>query len=146
VLGYDSGDSLEQSLAERIVVNAREAGIRLIAQGSSEKPSGPASYDGRLMRLRMPSPHPRAALVNTMAAIGPIIGPIAGLELAPPAEGASAQQIYEVERGIVESYRVIPLVWLPQVYGVGARVRDWKAPAAGEGWPLADVWLEQESP
>jgi ABC-type transport system substrate-binding protein len=142
VLGYDSGDSLERSLAERIVVNAREAGIRLTAQGSSEKPSGPASYDGRLMRLRMPSPHPRAALVNTMAAIGPLTG----LELAPPAEGASAQQIYEVERGIVDSYRVIPLVWLPQVYGVGARVRDWKAPAAGEGWPLADVWLEQESP
>jgi len=37
-------------------------------------------------------------------------------------------------------------VWLPQVYGLGARVRDWEAPAAGEGWPLADVWLEQESP
>ena len=27
VLGYDSGDSLEQAVAERIVVNAREAGI-----------------------------------------------------------------------------------------------------------------------
>jgi hypothetical protein len=77
-----------------------------------------------------------------MAAIGPVVG----LQIAPPAEGASAQQLYEVERGVVDSYRVIPLVWLPQVYGVGARVRDWKAPAAGEGWPLADVWLEQESP
>jgi ABC-type transport system substrate-binding protein len=142
VLGYDSGDSLEQSLAERIAVNAREAEIRLTAQGSSEKASGPASYDAKLMRLRMPSPHPRAALANAMAAIGPVVG----LQIAPPAEGASAQQLYEVERGVVDSYRVIPLVWLPQVYGVGARVRDWKAPAAGEGWPLADVWLEQESP
>lgn len=142
VLGYDSGDSLEQSLAERIVVNARDAGIRLTGQGSSEGPSGPASCDARLVRLRMPSPHPRAALVNVMGAIGPLIG----LQLAPPAEGASAQQIYEVERGVVDSYRVIPLVWLPQVSGVGARVRDWKAPAADEGWPLADVWLEQESP
>ncbi len=154
VLGYDSGDSLEQSLAERIVVNAREAGIRLTAQGSSEKASGPANYDARLMRLRMPSPHPRAALVSDMAAIGPVVGPImgtaigpvTGLELTPPAEDASAQQIYEIERGVVDSYRVIPLVWLPQVYGVGARVRDWKAPSAGEGWPLGDVWLEQESP
>jgi hypothetical protein len=142
VLGYDSGDSLEQSLAERIVVNAREAGIRLTAQGESAKPSGPASYDAKLVRLRMPSSHPRPALVNAMAALAPF----AGLELAPPVEGASAQQIYEIERGVVDSYRVIPLVWLPQVYGVGARVRDWKAPAAGEGWPLADIWLEQESP
>jgi ABC-type transport system substrate-binding protein len=146
VLGYDSGDSLEQSLAERIAVNAREAGIRLTAQESPEKASGAAGYDARLIRLRMPSPHPRAALVSAMAAIGPVIGPITGLELTPPAEDASAQQIYEIERGVVDSYRVIPLVWLPQVYGVGARVRNWKAPSAGEGWPLGDVWLEQESP
>ena len=46
---------------------------------------------------------------------------------------------------MVNSYRVVPLVWLPEVYGLSARVRDWKAPEAGEGWPLADVWLEQES-
>ena len=59
--------------------------------------------------------------------------------------GASREQIYERERAIVSSYRVVPLVWLPRVYGLGARVRDWKAPAPGEGWPLADVWLEQES-
>ena len=38
--------------------------------------------------------------------------------------------------------RVVPLVWLPDVYGLGPRVRDWKPPVVGEGWPLADVWLE----
>jgi hypothetical protein len=142
VLGYDFGDSLEQSLAERIAVNARDAGIRLTVHEASEKSSGPAGYDARLVRLRMASPHPRAALADAMGALGPLTG----LQLAPPAEGASAQQIYEIERSVVDSYRVIPLMWLPQVYGVGARVRDWKAPAAGDGWPLADVWLEQESP
>jgi hypothetical protein len=41
---------------------------------------------------------------------------------------------------------VVPLVWLPQVYGLSARVRDWKAPAPGEGWALADVWLDGEAP
>ena len=55
---------------------------------------------------------------------------------------ASPQQIYDRERTIVDSYRVVPLVWLPQVYGLSARVRDWKAPAAGRDWPLADVWLD----
>jgi hypothetical protein len=39
---------------------------------------------------------------------------------------------------------VVPLVWLPQVYGLSARVRDWTPPVAGESWPLADVWLEPE--
>ena len=58
---------------------------------------------------------------------------------------ASAEQVYGRERDIVSSYRVVPVVWLPRVYGLGSRVRDWKVPAAGEGWPLADVWLEQES-
>jgi hypothetical protein len=38
--------------------------------------------------------------------------------------------------------RVVPLVWLPQVYGLSARVRNWKAPGPGETWPLADVWLD----
>ena len=32
VLGYDSGDALEQAIAERISVNAREAGISVAAQ------------------------------------------------------------------------------------------------------------------
>jgi hypothetical protein len=36
----------------------------------------------------------------------------------------------------------VPLVWLPHVYGLSARVRDWVAPGPGESWPLADVWLD----
>jgi len=90
----------------------------------------------------MRSPHPHAALGGFIAALAPV----AGLDAAPLAEGASAEEIYERERAIVSGYRVVPLVWLPQAYGLGARVRDWKAPSAGEGWPLADIWLEQESP
>jgi hypothetical protein len=36
----------------------------------------------------------------------------------------------------------VPIVWMPQVYGLSVRVRDLKQPAAGESWPLADVWLD----
>ena len=142
VLGYDFRDSLEQSLAERIAVDARAAGLRLTVQ---ELPKGSAAQpacDARIVRLRMPSPHPRAALASFIATLSPM----AGLDAAAPGEGASPQEIYDRERAIVSSHRVVPLVWLPQAYGIGARVRDWKAPSAGEGWPLADVWLEQETP
>jgi hypothetical protein len=90
----------------------------------------------------MISPHPREALTDFVTALDPIEG-IDPAPLLP--EGASAQQIYEREREILSSYRVVPLVWLPQVYGLGARVRNWKAPTAGEGWPFTDVWLEENS-
>ncbi len=141
VLGYDSGDSLDQAIAERIVVNARDAGIVLSAEPIANTSPSSAIVDARLVRLRMASSHPRDALVSFQA----VLAPMAGLDPTPLSAGATSEQIYERERTIVNGYRVVPLVWLPRVYGLGARVRDWKAPAAGEGWPFVDVWLEQES-
>jgi ABC-type transport system substrate-binding protein len=139
VVGYDSGDSLEQAVAERVAVNAREAGIGLTAEAMT---TAPGKFDARLVRLRMPSPDPREALAQFVTALSPL----AGFDPTPVPDNASAEQIYEAQRGIVSSYRVVPLVWLPDVYGLSARVRDWKAPAVGGVWPLADVWLEQETP
>jgi hypothetical protein len=141
VLGYDSGDSLDQAIAERIVVNARDAGIGLVAETIGNPAPSPVDFDARLVRFRLASSHPRDALVSLQVALASI----AGLDPSPLPVGASSEQIYERERAIVGGFRVVPLVWLPQVYGLGPRVRDWKAPAAGEGWPFADVWLEQES-
>jgi hypothetical protein len=141
VLGYDSGDPLEQSVAERIVVNAREAGILLGAQAipvAGATGAATANFDARLVRLRMPSPLPRAALMNFLATLGPA----AGIDASVLPDPATPEDIYNRERTVVSSYRVVPLVWLPQVYGLSARVRNWKAPGPGETWPLADVWLE----
>ena len=135
VLGYDAADAFGQAMAERIAVNAREAGITLDAQPIGR---AVAEYDARLVRLRMASTKPREALARFVA----VLNPLAGLDAATPAQAASYEQIYATERAIVSSGRVIPLVWLPQVYGLSARVRDWRAPAAGESWALADVWLE----
>jgi ABC-type transport system substrate-binding protein len=143
VLGYDLGDPLEQSVAERIVVNAREAGISVTAQATPGAEAATAmaasgDIDARLMRFRMPSPVPRVALMNFLAALSPVTKIDASLLPDP----ASPQDIYDRERAIVSSYRVVPLVWLPQVYGLSARVRNWIAPGPGETWPLADVWLD----
>jgi MarR-like DNA-binding transcriptional regulator SgrR of sgrS sRNA len=144
VLGYDFGDPLEQAVAERIVVNAREAGIPLTAQAirteaSAREPGQRApEVDARLVRLRMASKLPAVALedfmetLSTMTTIG----------AQPLLDSASPEDIYNRERAIVNSYRVIPLVWLPRVYGLSARVRNWTPPGPGESWPLADVWLD----
>ena len=140
-LGYDSRDSLEQAIAERIALNARDAGISISSEAVPAAGSTAGNYDVRLMRLRMKSARPREALSGFVAALAPP----AGLDATPVPAAASADQVYGREREVVSSYRVVPVVWLPRVYGLGSRVMDWKAPAAGEGWPLADVWLEQES-
>jgi hypothetical protein len=136
VLGYDFGDSLEQVVAERIVVNAREVGVQLTAQAIRTVAAG--RVDARLVRLRMQSKLPGAALENFIDTLGGMTK----IDTAPLRDSASPEDIYDRERAIVISYRVVPLVWLPQVYGLSARVRDWTAPRAGESWPLADVWLD----
>jgi len=134
VLGYDAGDSLEQSIAERIAVDVREAGGAVAVVAT--KPGLLANEDARFVRLRMTSPQPRDALERYLRFLGPILG-----ANADPVQGATPQQIYDTERAIVSTYRIVPLVWLPEAYGVSMRVRDWKTPAPGQGWPFADVWL-----
>jgi hypothetical protein len=145
-LGYDFGDSLDQSLAERIVVNARDAGINVVAKAipatriATVMPMAAAKpgVDVQLLHWRMPSVSPGASLDQLLAALGPL----SGTDAAPLPDAASPEQIYERERTVVGSFRIIPLVWLPQVYWLNARVKDWKPPAPGQAWPLADVWLD----
>lgn len=147
VLGYHSADPLEQSVAERIVVNAKEAGISITAQAvqNSAAKNAPvrsqASHmDATLLRWRMPSPHSEDALRGILLLL--YAGPLAGVNSTPFPDSASPQDIYNQQRAILDKFAVVPLVWLPQVYGLSARVRDWTVPGPGEQWPLADVWLD----
>jgi len=151
VLGYDSADPLEQSVAERIVVNAKEVGMAVRAQaiagagaGNSRGGALQAGHlDVELVRWRMTSPLPGEALRDFFSQI--YAGPLAGVGPGAFPEAPSPEDIYKQQRTVLSTYRVVPLVWLPQVYGLSARVRDWKAPGPGENWPLADVWLDAET-
>ena len=136
VLGYDSGDSLEQAVAERIAVDAREARVQVTPQALKRGLENVT--DARLIRLRMQSKSPAAALDGFTDSLAVTTG----LETAALPDAASPEDIYNRERAIVNSYRVVPLVWLPRVYGLSGRVRDWTPPGPGESWPLADVWLD----
>jgi ABC-type transport system substrate-binding protein len=152
VLGYDAADPLGQSIAERIVVNAKEAGIPVTAQAIPRLEKAPAAsslrrVDAQLIRWRMPSPLPGDALKSFVDDYAPELK-IAGALSATPgtlADSPSPQDIYDQQRAILTSYAVIPLVWLPRVYGLSARVRNWAAPDVGEPWPLADVWLDTDA-
>jgi ABC-type transport system substrate-binding protein len=161
LLGYDSADSLEQSVAERIVVNAREAGISMTAvaealpgatlhgsspaqkTGAATKTARPAwPVDARLVRVAMSSPKPVSALNDLLLTFNSLAG--GGISASPLRDLSSPSDIYEREREILDTYRIVPLVWLPQVYGLSARVRNWIAPLPGQTWPLADVWLDTD--
>ena len=150
VLGYDSDDSLERSVAERIAVNARDAGIVVTARAMPRPTGPPAPMDDRiwkrvpgtvdaiLARISMPSRKPAETLEDFAGVLG--ITTSMNSYFVPP--NATAEVIYERERVVLSSYRVVPLVWLPRVYGLSARVRDCTPPGPGESWPLADVWLD----
>jgi ABC-type transport system substrate-binding protein len=108
---YDAKDAVIRPVAERIIVNVQEAGITMRASASPG--------DVRLLRLAVTSQDPAISLED-MAAI-----------LKMPVSGSSP---YEMERSLLDGHRVIPIVHLPKIWTVGARVRNWPR--------LADVWLE----
>lgn len=140
VLGYDSDDPLERVIAERVAVDAQEAGISITAQavGSGVHHALDARLHATLIRWRMSSPQARPALQDFLA----FAAPQTGLDPAALPDPASPEQVYQREQRIISSFRVVPVVWLPEVYGLGARVRNWTPPHPGESWPLAGVWLD----
>lgn len=133
-LGYDSGDPLEESIAERIAVDAHEAGLTRVT--TTNVPAQRA--DARIVRIRMSSPHPGAALAGVFGQLHSL----ASVDTAAIGDASTAEQIYEAERKALEGFRVVPLAWLPRVYGLSDRVRNWQPPTTGQSWPLADVWLD----
>jgi peptide/nickel transport system substrate-binding protein len=122
-IGYDAGDSISHLLAERIALNARDAGLVL-------QPTTAATADLQVRRIALVSSDPWIALLKVAAATG----------LARPTEGASVEELYAVEQSLLATQRVVPLFHLPAVFAASAAVRDWK-PGADGSWDLAGVWL-----
>lgn len=139
-VGYDSGDSLARAIAERLEVNAQEAGISMKVRALSTDAATHSSIDARVMRLRMPVPVPQAALAHFLD----VLNPLAELSVSASAleNSPDAQQIYDTEAAIIDSYSVVPIAWIPRVFGLSGRVRNWNTPGPGGGWPLANVWLD----
>jgi len=66
-----------------------------------------------------------------------------GAEL--PANTTDPEQLFALERRLLEERRILPLVLLPEYAGVRANVHNWSASPWGD-WRLADVWLDSEDP
>ncbi len=126
-LGYDSSDPLARLLAERIALNAKDAGLTL-------QPSA-GSADLRLVRIAMASSDPRTALDAVLKR----------LDLPAAKIGSSADELYAAEQAVLAGERVIPLIDLPATYASTPRLKDWTVRTDGR-WDLANAWLESAKP
>jgi len=133
-LAYDPSMRAARSLAERVAVNARDAG--LVVEVSPQNPHA----DVRLLEVRLASLDPAQALAGIAVGLGLE-------EHAEPASTASPTALYESERKLLEGFRAIPLFQLPVLYGAAGRVRVYAPPITRLGdWRFDNVWLSGTAP
>jgi peptide/nickel transport system substrate-binding protein len=125
-LGYDGTDPLARLLAERITLNAKDAGLLL-------QPTPATTADLRLMRIPLASIDPWIALAD--------VASLAGLPLGKKPGGV--EDLYASEAALLATERVIPLFHLPVSYASTTILKDWALRPDGS-WSLADAWLENE--
>jgi ABC-type transport system substrate-binding protein len=126
-LGYDPADPTAHLIAERIALNARDAGLGIqITSGTGA--------DLRLVRIRLISIDPQIALSE--------LAPGLGLS-QPKFASSSVDDLYNAENNLLQSQRVIPLLHLRTAYGVSNTVKHWRTGRDGN-WSLANVWLAAE--
>ena len=124
-LSYDPRDPQAQLIAERIALNAREAGITVQVSVSG-------TPDLQLVRIVLPTADPATSLREAAREIG---------LPQPLLRGNAVEQLYQAERTLLDGYSVIPLFDLPISSAASARVQGW-GPSRMGNWNLADSWLE----
>jgi len=131
-LTYDPAMPAARSLAERVAVNARDAGLAV--QVSPQNPRA----DLRLVEVRIASLDPAQALTGLAAALG----------LEAPVPAASPAALYESEQRLLEGFRTIPLFQLPVLYGAANRVHAYGPPPITKlgDWRFDNVWLSGTAP
>jgi peptide/nickel transport system substrate-binding protein len=136
-LGYDGSDPVARLVAERIALNARDAGLSLQppSQSTSQLTSG-ATADVRLVRIPLVSAHPWVALADVAARVG---------LAAPTKDDGSAEGLYSAEQALLATQRIIPLFHLPLSYAASGALKNWEVRADGS-LQLVDAWVENGKP
>jgi hypothetical protein len=123
-------DAAERAMAERIALNARDAGLAV-----SVVPQA-AGADARLVEVRIRSLNPALALAGMAVSLG----------LPEPPRAASPEALYAAERALLEGFHVIPLFHLPDAYGVNPRVKGRPGITSLGEWRFENLWVESGRP
>jgi ABC-type transport system substrate-binding protein len=128
-LGYGPDDSTARVIAERIVLNARDAGLGMQTTSAT-------GADVRMVRVPLTGLDAQIALGDVAAELG-----------FPPLQFSSnsVDDLYGVENKLLLSQRVIPLLHVRTAYGASNTVKNWRTARDGT-WRLRDVWLAAEKP
>jgi peptide/nickel transport system substrate-binding protein len=127
-------DSLLRSIADRIVIDARDVGLTIkLATANAQVTSG---GEMRLVRAEIDPATPERALSTLLTTLGM---PSPGL-----IPGASLETVRQVEQTVLDQHAVIPLLHLPDVYAAARHVNSWNEPfvLTSGAWNFADVWLK----
>lgn len=128
-LGYDASDQLARVIAERITLNARDAGLSVQLTNSG-------AADFRLVRIPLASLDGALALTKLADA----------LRLPQPKIASDASSdLYLAETSLIESKRFIPLLHLKITTAAALPVKNWTVGRDGS-WHIQDAWLATEKP
>lgn len=123
-LGYDSDDALARVVAERVLLNARDAGLNIQITTA-------AAADLRLARTPLTFSNWRIELGELFSAMG-----ISSIKMPP----SSIENIYSSENTLLQSHRVIPILHLRYVSGISPSVQNWSVGRDGS-WDVPQIWL-----
>jgi ABC-type transport system substrate-binding protein len=140
-LRVESADPIARTIAERIVVDAREGGLTVTVQVPAAGALAPRP-DVRLVRVPVTATTPERALARVAQALGPrAIGLVTHDPLPPP--GAPLETVLHMERTLLAYDVLLPIVHVADVYGLGDRVESWGEPLVlpTGAWNFAGAWL-----
>jgi peptide/nickel transport system substrate-binding protein len=139
-LAYDFSDPLAKLVAERIAVDAREAGIVVQPFGEAHINNRAArssiNADAVLLRVPLQSVDPAAALAARVDDLG--LFP----ENSPGILGTTRpEDLFAIERKMLESHRVLPVAHVTQVLWLNSTAHNWQQMVNG-AWQLDQLWVE----
>jgi len=143
-LRVDSTSPIDRAIADRIAVDAREAGLAIRVDSADALAPRP---DLRLVHIRLEATSPDRALASALAALGPRTARLIPVDLALPS-GARIEDVFRLERALLEPRIIVPVVHMSEVYVVGSQIETWSGqPIRPSGaWDFGAVWMRTTKP
>jgi hypothetical protein len=137
-LAYDFSDPVAKLVAERIALDAREAGLTVQPYADSHvnlrSTRAAMSADAVLLRVPLEALEPSVATAAVMDDLG-VADSASALSASRP------EDVYEAERKALENFRAIPVVRVPQVLWLNLGIHNWQQMPNG-AWSLDQLWTE----
>lgn len=127
-IAYRASDAVARLIAERIAVNAREAGLNVQPLGEKDT-LGTSAAVARIVRLPV-TESPAATLFDIAASLGLASNNVLGDD--------DAGRLLSVERDLLNDTRAMPLLHLPAIIWQSRRLHDVES---ASDWQLDSAWV-----